>query len=117
MIKCHLNISPSKECYEICVQSKRCEALKMWKSDADRDYARSIFDAVPSAQPERKKGRWVTPNKGLCEADFIRCSLCGFLSHPMVVRWDMGLGLETIGKLELPYECPKCHANMRGEEE
>ena len=34
MIKCHLNITPSKECYEVCVQSRRCEALKMWESMA-----------------------------------------------------------------------------------
>lgn len=32
-IKCHLGITPSKECYEICVQSRRCEALKMWERE------------------------------------------------------------------------------------
>ena len=33
MIKCHLNISPGKECYEVCVQSRKCEALKIWESE------------------------------------------------------------------------------------
>ena len=32
-IKCHLNITPSKECHEVCVQSRKCEALKIWESE------------------------------------------------------------------------------------
>ncbi len=36
IIKCHLGITPSKDCYEVCMQSRRCEALKMWENRADK---------------------------------------------------------------------------------
>lgn len=83
------------------------------------DFAKYWVDKQPTIEPERKrgKGKWITSNRALCEADFIQCSECGFMSHPMIVRWDRGLGYGVIGKLELPYECPNCHVDMRGGEE
>lgn len=62
----------------------------------------AIFDAlegVPSAQPERKKGKWIVDD------EFIDCSVC------RREKWS-----------RVPYEdlvkrfryCPKCGADMRG---
>lgn len=35
MIKCHLGVTPRKECYEVCVTARRCEALKMWEKEEE----------------------------------------------------------------------------------
>ena len=71
--------------------------------------------ALQSEQTECEKGHWILPRETLCEEDNIQCSICGFMSHPMIVRWNQGIGYRTVGKLELPYTCPKCHTDMREE--
>lgn len=43
-------------------------------TEADKKYARSVFEALPSAQPERR-GHWIKKN-GMYE-----CSECGVCFH------------------------------------
>lgn len=70
------------------------EAIKraIW----DKHTAKDAIDAVcniPSAQPERKKGKWISDEDGN-----IYCSVCG--------RTGVGESF-----------CEHCGANMKGEEE
>ena len=53
MIKCHLDITPSKDCYEVCVQNRRCEALKMWESEMSKTTSEHVSD-LPPTQSERE---------------------------------------------------------------
>ena len=63
---------------------------------------RRILTDVPSAQPERKKGKWIFEE---CKGNtYFRCSECG----EIVTSAFMGFPR---------YEyCPMCGADMRGEE-
>ena len=62
----------------------------------------SVLDDLPSAQPEQRKGKWISDGQDIphgCE--WMHCSACG-------------------GKfLDVPAErsnfCPNCGADMRGE--
>ena len=70
------------------------EAIKcaIW----DKQIAKDAIDAVcniPSTQPERKKGKWISDEDGN-----IYCSVCG--------RTGVGESF-----------CEHCGANMKGEEE
>jgi NADH pyrophosphatase NudC (nudix superfamily) len=71
---------------------------------------RSIVDhveAMPSAQPERKKGKWIN-DKGL-----YKCSVCNELWCDW---WASCVSIERMNK-NMPY-CPKCGARMqKGEED
>ena len=51
--------------------------------------------ALPTAQPERKKGKWIPKN------DRWHCSLCDGIA-PKGIRWEF---------------CPNCGADMRGADE
>ena len=57
-------------------------------------HAQSILVNLPSAQPERKKGKWIVTSL------FIKCSECG----------------EAFMLMPQNY-CPNCGADMRGEED
>ena len=72
--------------YELALQQQ-------WESDVD------AIKAVPSAQPKRKKGRWIGEPKDGIEAMFFnpKCSVCGFESA------------------EVKNYCPMCGADMRGD--
>ena len=85
----------SEACFELRGIFKLCEdALK----------------ALPSAQPERKKGRWVEYDSESDKYDEIRCSCCGRCYTVDAYHWtDIGFT-----KDDLKF-CPNCGADMRGE--
>ena len=60
-----------------------------------------MLNDLPSAQPERKKGKWIGEPKDGIEAMFFKpkCSVCGFESA------------------EVKNYCPNCGADMRGEDD
>ena len=60
--------------------------------DDCKDAAHSVIDDIPSAQPERKKGKWTGDNA---------CPFCGF--QPWYER-----DIHTLSF------CPNCGADMRG---
>lgn len=66
------------------------------------DIAKSIVIAIPSAQPERKRGCWVGIDDEPC--DVYECDQCGTTYDTIDNTWD------------LPYFCPNCGADMRTEE-
>ena len=62
------------------------------------------LNKLPSAQPERKKGKWIHDGYGIPHGcDWIHCSVCG----------KRGVNVPA----DLPNYCPNCGADMRGEEE
>ena len=54
----------------------------------------------PSAQPERKKGRWMIYIISMLDGEGCKCSECGFFEG--APYWDF---------------CPNCGADMRGEQD
>lgn len=56
--------------------------------------------SLPSAQPDRKKGKWIEVDVGDC---CYRCSECGFIRDAYL--------------LDIGNYCPKCGAKMSEEEE
>lgn len=81
------------------------------KSDEDgyvwiiRSDAWARIDALPSAQPERKKGKWI-----YCEDEYgidgYHCDKCGFF-----VPWDYTH--KFIDFIKDYHFCPNCGADMR----
>ena len=65
-------------------------------------------DRFPSAQPERKRGRWIygedNPGTG---RDGWFCSECGHFE-----LWDYSADMKS-AELNLPNYCPNCGADMR----
>jgi len=59
------------------------------------------LNALPSAEPERKKGKWLGGNG---TDTFIHCSVCYEEAY-----WDSDYGQQTFDF------CPYCGADMRGE--
>lgn len=73
------------------------EGYSSYSLDVISDYLKKYF--MPSAQPERKKGKWIN------EGRIIRCNKCK-------------IGYATVKgmKSALTYNfCPNCGADMRGE--
>lgn len=60
--------------------------------------AKLRLEALPSAQPERKKGRWIDKSNGI-EGAWNYCSVCG---EQAIDLYDF---------------CPNCGADMRGEQD
>ena len=67
-----------------------------WGKEWDKTLAKAMIESVPSAQPERKKGRW--GNAG--EYPWDKCSVCGHCVNPYEDDY---------------FFCPNCGADMRGE--
>jgi len=65
------------------------------------------FKNLPSAQPERKTGRWIPDNTDYYRTKFI-CSACGESEEVPT----MGFGYAPMWGY-----CPNCGADMRGEQE
>ena len=62
--------------------------------------AEEMIGHLPSAQPERKKGKWIgKPLAGYCT---VRCSVCNDAFIENSGKWNF---------------CPNCGARMRGEDE
>lgn len=78
------------------------KALNNWFFNSMDDRSpKQVIEALPSAQPERKKGRWINHRKdrGHHIAD---CDQCGGT-------------LQWLDPDERPNFCPDCGADMRGE--
>ena len=60
-------------------------------------------EQLPSAQPERMKGRWMRKNDG------VYCSAC-------YKGWDFMTGVPAEVETEYKF-CPNCGADMRGEQD
>ena len=74
----------------------------VWSVTGDKNVAK-VWDQIkdlPSAQPERKKGKWINRSLNILYPEWERytCSVCGEHSN----RYDY---------------CPNCGADMRGEED
>lgn len=78
------------------------ESIGSLDTDADREYARGIFNALPSAESERKKGRWIK----VSGKPAINCSACRYCS------WSLSFE-DTVRRFNF---CPNCGADMRGEQ-
>lgn len=70
-----------------------------------------IINGLPSAQPERKKGKWIIDNKETGRIWHCHCSNCR--KDPQ----DHIGGTENWWLVRLPKYCPNCGADMRGDEE
>ena len=77
------------------------ESIGSLDTNADREYARSVFETLPSAQPERKNGKWLQKEDpfGFFE-EIPVCSECG---HTTEMRRTYNF-------------CPHCGARMEVEE-
>ena len=77
-----------------------------------RDNAIESLKALPSAQPERKAGRWIKEHIDITDKEhpksfrFHRCSACGHVAAPALF----------VGEKWLSY-CPHCGAYMGGDTE
>lgn len=67
---------------------------------------KAMLEALPSAELERKKGQWVNDGKGL-----YKCTSCGEL---WLHWWAVVVPPDKMYE-NLRY-CPRCGAEMRGEE-
>lgn len=65
------------------------------------DYALEIVNALPSAQPERKRGEWVVDD------EFIDCSVCRREKWSRIPYGDLVRRFRY---------CPNCGAEMRRDE-
>ena len=81
-------------------------------TDADREYARSVFESLPSAQPEQKTGKWIPLQLSMPHPPY-QCSCC-FRNAPMV---ETGCLLNRHLEALLTDFCPHCGADMRGEQD
>ena len=61
------------------------------------------IEAVPSAQPMRKRGEWHKQDNG--QIYWYECSVCG--CEPLRNKWN--------GDWEFSDFCPNCGADMRGD--
>ena len=74
------------------------------RTDAQHDALKEALSRVPSAEPERKKGKWIkyeNPTLGQCLKIVYECSVC-----------HKGVGCEYFVRRSF---CPNCGADMRGE--
>lgn len=76
----------------------------LWGVEWDKALATAMLEDLPSAQPERKKGRWIKNADENCW--WYECSECG--DYPMK---------NAYGHEELSAYCPHCGAIMEGDGE
>ena len=76
--------------------------------------AMRIIEALPSAEPERKKGEWID-EKINSYTSRTYCSECGS-SAPFVYKSDDYYGNHAHGETAKTKFCPNCGADLRGEE-
>lgn len=69
-----------------------------------------LLYSLPSAQPERKKGKWIYGEHDIAMCDGYFCDQCGFF-----VPWDYKH--KSIDFIKDYHWCPSCGADMRGEED
>ena len=70
-----------------------------------------IIESLPSAQPERKKGRWAEFDSDEDKFDIIKCSCCKHTFTVDSYHWtDIGFVKDDFNF------CPNCGADMRGGE-
>lgn len=74
----------------------------------NRQKVESMLKALPSIQPERKTGRWITDDSELG----IKCNKCGKSFSDYV-----NAGTEYVFLMETPKFCPNCEADMRGDKD
>lgn len=92
----------------LCEEYKKYNGVMCGACHLD-DFIR-IIDDIPSAEPERKTGKWIErevfESKGQVEElQSAKCSVCGkYNTTPYLYYFD-----------NFPY-CPSCGADMRGEE-
>ena len=87
------------------------ERLSLGETDATRLAMRigDYLERLPSAQAERKKGKWVYAEDEY-GIDGYHCNQCGFF-----VPWDYIH--KFINYIEDYNFCPNCGADMRGEQD
>ena len=68
-------------------------------------FAVERINQMPTAEPEQKKGRWITIDRR-----YVKCSECGLETTKNELR-----GIALFGENE-PYFCPNCGADMRGKQ-
>ena len=76
--------------------------------------AKAIVNEIPSAEPERKKGKWID-EKINSYTSRTYCSECGS-SAPFVYESDDYYGNHAHGETAKTKFCPNCGADMRGGE-
>ena len=88
------------------------EAVRIFYADecALVDSIEEQLEKLPSAQPERKKGRWIYGEHDIAMCDGYRCDKCGFF-----VPWDYKYTF--IDFINDYHFCPNCGSDMRGEED
>jgi hypothetical protein len=94
-IRIHLNACKEKLCNQ-----------RRWKEAEEYQRIIDRFMAFASAQPERKKGKWIY-SEDEYGIDGYHCDKCGFF-----VPWDYAHKL--INYIEDYHYCPNCGADMRG---
>jgi len=78
------------------------------KSEAIERIERGVY-SLPSAQPERKKGRWQEFDSDEDKFDIIKCSCCKHTFTVDSYHWtDIGFVKDDFNF------CPNCGADMRG---
>lgn len=84
-------------------QSEQCSDCIANGGDWECDHMHCRKGRLPSAQPERKKGKWINVNDGKWNTfEVLKCSVCGELDNRM--DWTDNY-------------CPNCGADMRGEKD
>lgn len=74
------------------------------RTEAQHDALKEALSRVPSAEPERKKGKWIEIPDEIFASTY-KCSECG--------EAPLSDGEEWV----LSNYCPNCGADMRGEQE
>lgn len=67
---------------------------------------KQLLEGLPSAQPERKRGEWISSDDGW-DGEYFVCSKCG-------CPWTLIEGSPEDNGMNF---CPNCGAYMRGEQD
>ena len=75
---------------------------RMMKHQIDADDICEMIQNFPTIEPERLKGHWIPLDE---DSDVYECDVCR-------TTYDT-----ICGTFDLPYFCPHCGADMRGEQD